>query len=136
MSSSVLWKVQEELPAPPEVEQDTQGYQLPSDVIARLRETVFGFDTFFVTKTENYQADGVLFKGNLRGDPKESYARMQRRCQVPPSLLLIAFSTPLRAANPLATRLCALAWNIRCDRIGHFSGPVASPTMAMVCRIS
>ena len=42
------------------------------------------FDTFFVTKTENYQADGVLFKGNLRGDPKESYARMQRRCKARP----------------------------------------------------
>lgn len=80
----IVREVQEELPTPPDVEQDTQGYQLPSDVIARLRETVFGFDTFFVTKTENYQADGVLFKGNLRGDPKESYARMQRRCQVPP----------------------------------------------------
>lgn len=78
--------MQDELPTPPEIEEDTLGYQLPSDVIARLRDTVFGFDTFFVTKTENYEADGVLFKGNLRGDPKESYATMQRRCKVTPDI--------------------------------------------------
>lgn len=85
--------MQDDLPAPPEVEQDTMGYQLPSEVIARLRETVFGFDTFFVTKTENYQADGVLFKGNLRGDPKESYECMQRRCKVCDSVQSLPMGT-------------------------------------------
>lgn len=61
---------------------DDTGYQLPPEVIARLRDTVFGFDTFFVTSTENYQADGVLFKGNLRGDPDESFKKMERRLNV------------------------------------------------------
>lgn len=61
---------------------DDTGFQLPPEVIARLRDTVFGFDTFFVTSTENYQADGVLFKGNLRGDPAESFKKMERRLNV------------------------------------------------------
>eukprot|EP00884_Botryococcus_braunii_P023262 jgi/Botrbrau1/961/Bobra.114_1s0005.1 len=53
--------------------------QIPSSVIERLRSTVFGFDTFFVTSVENYQADGVLFKGNLRGDPAVAYRRASER---------------------------------------------------------
>lgn len=43
------------------------GLQLPREVIKEIREKVFSFDSFFVTATENYEADGVLFKGNLRG---------------------------------------------------------------------
>jgi hypothetical protein len=41
--------------------------QLPPDIIRKIKEYCFSFDTFFVTATENYQANGVLFKGNLRG---------------------------------------------------------------------
>eukprot|EP00892_Ulva_mutabilis_P008227 jgi/Ulvmu1/5777/UM025_0031.1 len=66
-------------PSEAAVAEDKEGYQLPSEVVSRLRDTVFGFDTFFVTSTENYQADGVLFKGNLRGDPAESFKKMERR---------------------------------------------------------
>ena len=40
--------------------------QIPPEVIQRLRNVIFGFD-FFVTSVENYQANGVLFKGNIRG---------------------------------------------------------------------
>jgi hypothetical protein len=55
--------------------------QLPSDVIQRLRNVIFGFD-FFVTTVENYQANGVLFKGNLRGDPAVAYDRIAARLRV------------------------------------------------------
>lgn len=57
--------------------------QLPREVIQQLRDVVFGFDTFYVTSAENYQANGVLFKGNLRGrSPAESYTRTAKRFQV------------------------------------------------------
>ncbi len=57
--------------------------QLPREVIQQLRDVVFGFDTFYITGVENYQANGVLFKGNLRGrSPAESYARTAKRFQV------------------------------------------------------
>ncbi|NJO40866.1 MAG: site-2 protease family protein [Cyanobacteria bacterium RU_5_0] len=36
---------------------------------------IFGIDTFFVTETIPYQ-NGVILKGNLRGDPKQSYDRL------------------------------------------------------------
>ena len=56
--------------------------QLPREVIERLRTSVFGFDTLFVTSVENYQADGVLFKGNLRGDAAAVYERLAARLKV------------------------------------------------------
>ena len=56
--------------------------QLPRDVIERLRTSVFGFDTLFVISVENYAADGVLFKGNLRGDAATLYPRMASRLKV------------------------------------------------------
>jgi hypothetical protein len=55
--------------------------QLPREVIQRLRNTIFGFD-FFVTRVENYQADGVLFKGNLRAKPSLAYDRIAARLKV------------------------------------------------------
>ena len=63
--------------------------QLPREVIQQLRDVVFGFDTFYVTSVENYQANGVLFKGNLRGrSVAESYSRTSARLKV---LLLLTF---------------------------------------------
>lgn len=38
-------------------------------------QQIFGIDTFFATETLNYQ-DGVIFKGNLRGDPEETHHRL------------------------------------------------------------
>ena len=61
---------------------EAKSMQIPRDVIKRMRDTVFGFDTFFVTGVENYEANGVLFQGNLRGDPAVAYEKMQTRCQV------------------------------------------------------
>lgn len=55
--------------------------QLPREVIQRLRSVIFGFD-FFVTSVENYQANGVLFKGNLRADPATAYDRIGARLKV------------------------------------------------------
>lgn len=64
--------------------------QLPGEVIQQLRDVVFGFDTFYVTSVENYQANGVLFKGNLRGrSAAESYTRTAARLQVLPCRLLL-----------------------------------------------
>lgn len=60
-----------------------QNMQLPREVIQQLRDVVFGFDTFYVTGVENYQANGVLFKGNLRGrSAAESYSRTSSRLKV------------------------------------------------------
>ncbi len=56
---------------------------LPQAVIDRLKQHVFGFDTFWVTSVDNYGHDGVVFKGNVRGrDPAVSYAKMKERLQV------------------------------------------------------
>ena len=52
-------------------------------VIERLKYAVFGFDTFYVTSVENYKADGVVFKGNVRGkDPQVSYQKLAARMKV------------------------------------------------------
>lgn len=55
--------------------------QLPREVIQRLRNVIFGFD-FFVMSVENYQANGVLFKGNLRAEPSLAYDRIAARLKV------------------------------------------------------
>ena len=55
--------------------------QIPREVIQRLRNVIFGFD-FFVTSVENYQANGVLFKGNIRGDASVAYDRIAARLKV------------------------------------------------------
>ncbi len=67
----------------PDEEKQTSGrnLQLPIEVIQRLRNVIFGFD-FFVTSVENYQANGVIFKGNLRGDPSDAYDRIAARLKV------------------------------------------------------
>ena len=70
-----------------------RGLQLPRDVIERLRTSVFGFDTLFVTSVENYEANGVLFKGNLRGDAAALYPRMASRLKV------CALSTEVQTAQ-------------------------------------
>mmetsp|Transcript_30657 Transcript_30657/g.86713 ORF Transcript_30657/g.86713 Transcript_30657/m.86713 type:complete len:245 (-) Transcript_30657:26-760(-) len=54
---------------------------LSREVVDRLRSTVFSFDSFFVTSVENYDANGVLFKGNLRGDAATSHSRLSARLQ-------------------------------------------------------
>ncbi|KAI8476224.1 MAG: hypothetical protein J3K34DRAFT_401610 [Monoraphidium minutum] len=54
--------------------------QIPKAVIERLRYSVFGYDTLWVTSVDNYQEAGVVFKGNLRTkDPAAAYAKMQAK---------------------------------------------------------
>ena len=75
--------VQDSPPSGPPKDDAQQDMQLPQEVIQQLRDVVFGFDTFYVTSVENYQANGVLFKGNLRGrSAAESYTRTAARLKV------------------------------------------------------
>lgn len=44
---------------------------------------MFGFDTFWVTGVDNYQSDGVVFRGNVRGkDPQATYQKLRERAKV------------------------------------------------------
>ncbi|KAG7669072.1 hypothetical protein Ndes2526B_g00791 [Nannochloris sp. 'desiccata'] len=65
--------------SPPRLKQEVADLQLPQSVIGKLRDTVFGLDTLFVTSVENYGNSGVLFKGNLRGDPAAAHAKLVLR---------------------------------------------------------
>jgi hypothetical protein len=57
--------------------------QISKEVIEKMKYTVFGMDTLFVTSVENYDADGVVFKGNLRAkDPGAAYLKMKARLRV------------------------------------------------------
>ncbi|EFN52941.1 hypothetical protein CHLNCDRAFT_137300 [Chlorella variabilis] len=66
-------------PPPPTAPSEDDNLRLPREVIQRLRDTVFSFDSFFVTSVENYNADGVLFRGNLRGEPAAAYSKLSAR---------------------------------------------------------
>ena len=66
-------------PSSPGQDQQDKNLQVPQSVIAKLRDTVFGLDTLFVTSVENYGQSGVLFKGNLRGDPARAYTKLSAR---------------------------------------------------------
>ena len=52
---------------------------IPDEDLAELKG-IFGIDTFFATETIPYQ-DGAIFKGNLRGEPDSSYARMSQKLE-------------------------------------------------------
>lgn len=54
--------------------------RISKETIEILRDQVFGFDTFFVTGQDPYEA-GVLFKGNLRGKAANSYEKISKRMQ-------------------------------------------------------
>eukprot|EP00271_Cylindrocystis_brebissonii_P009334 TRINITY_DN24088_c0_g1_i1.p1 TRINITY_DN24088_c0_g1~~TRINITY_DN24088_c0_g1_i1.p1 ORF type:complete len:537 (+),score=74.48 TRINITY_DN24088_c0_g1_i1:81-1691(+) len=51
---------------------------LPKADVEVLRNQVFGFDTFFVTGQEPYEG-GMVFKGNLRGEPAKAYEKLAAR---------------------------------------------------------
>lgn len=52
---------------------------LPAEDLQVIRN-IFGIDTFFATETIPYQ-NGVIFKGNLRGEPDTSHDRLSARLQ-------------------------------------------------------
>ncbi|PON95205.1 Peptidase M [Trema orientale] len=57
-----------------------ESIRIPKETIEILKNQVFGFDTFFVTSQEPYEV-GVLFKGNLRGQPEKSYEKIMKRME-------------------------------------------------------
>lgn len=53
------------------------------EVVEKLRYSVFGYDTLWVTSVDNYQENGVVFKGNLRTkDPAAAYEKMKAKLKV------------------------------------------------------
>ncbi|KAK1320374.1 hypothetical protein QJS10_CPA03g01425 [Acorus calamus] len=64
----------------PGMKQIGEMIKIPKATIDILKDQVFGFDTFFVTSQEPYEA-GVLFKGNLRGNAGRSYEKIVKRMQ-------------------------------------------------------
>ncbi|XP_048140382.1 probable zinc metalloprotease EGY2, chloroplastic isoform X2 [Rhodamnia argentea] len=67
-----------------------ESMRISKETIEVLKDQVFGFDTFFVTSQEPYECfrllfclcqGGVLFKGNLRGQPANSYEKISTRMQ-------------------------------------------------------
>lgn len=52
---------------------------IPADHL-KLMQGIFGIDTFFATETIPYQ-DGVIFNGNLRGEPAIAHTRLSENLQ-------------------------------------------------------
>jgi len=50
---------------------------IPAEELKQIKE-IFGIDTYFLTETLPYQ-EGAIFKGNLRGDPDQSYEKLSER---------------------------------------------------------
>uniref|UniRef100_A0A0D9UWL7 Peptidase M50 domain-containing protein n=1 Tax=Leersia perrieri TaxID=77586 RepID=A0A0D9UWL7_9ORYZ len=67
-------------PLPGMKQQLDESVRIPKATIDILKDQVFGFDTFFVTSQEPYEG-GILFKGNLRGQPAQSYEKIANRLQ-------------------------------------------------------
>ncbi len=55
-------------------EEKIAGIPLPEEDLSAIRG-IFGIDTFFATETIPYQ-EGVVFKGNLRGEPEAVHNRL------------------------------------------------------------
>ncbi|MGA1625226.1 MAG: site-2 protease family protein, partial [Prochlorothrix sp.] len=53
--------------------------RVPQEDLQKMKG-IFGIDTFFATETVPYQ-DGVIFKGNLRGEAQSSYRRMAEKLE-------------------------------------------------------
>lgn len=52
---------------------------IPAEDLQEIKG-IFGLDTFFLTETIPYQ-DGAIFKGNLRGDPEDTHAKLTEALQ-------------------------------------------------------
>lgn len=68
--------------SPPELPADIampEDIAMPAEDVQLVRG-IFGIDTFFATETIPYQ-DGVIFRGNLRGDPNTSYEQLSSSLQ-------------------------------------------------------
>jgi membrane-associated protease RseP (regulator of RpoE activity) len=58
---------------------DPEVVPIPADDL-RAIQGLFGIDTFFATETIPYQ-EGAVFRGNLRGEPEPTYARLSASLQ-------------------------------------------------------
>jgi hypothetical protein len=66
---------QESAPSPSTAEPTT----IPAEDLQSLKG-ILGIDTFFATETIPYQ-DGVIFKGNLRGEPEAAWAQLNQKLE-------------------------------------------------------
>ena len=65
------------------VSTSAEGLQLPRETVTKLRSTLSHPSEFWVTSVDNYEANGVLFKGNLRAqDVQKAYASTASRLKV------------------------------------------------------
>jgi membrane-associated protease RseP (regulator of RpoE activity) len=60
--------------SPPSIAPNSNLPQIPPEDLQALKG-IFGIDTFFATETIPYQ-NGVIFRGNLRGEPAASHQRL------------------------------------------------------------
>ena len=60
--------------SPPSTLPSPESVSIPDTDLQTIKG-VFGIDTFFLTETIPYQ-DGVVFRGNLRGDPEPTLAKL------------------------------------------------------------
>lgn len=51
-----------------------ESLSIPNEDLQAIK-SIFGIDTYFLTETISYQ-DGAIFKGNLRGDPDSTHAKL------------------------------------------------------------
>ncbi|MCU0548343.1 MAG: site-2 protease family protein [Leptolyngbya sp. Prado105] len=72
MSESAFPKSDEATAAP--VLSQPENLSIPNDDLQAIKG-IFGIDTYFLTETISYQ-DGAIFKGNLRGDPDATHAKL------------------------------------------------------------
>jgi hypothetical protein len=56
-----------------------QPLRLPNSTVQLLRDRVFSLDTFFVQSADNYGDNGLVFKGNIRGEPSAVQQKLQAR---------------------------------------------------------
>lgn len=62
---------------PLSVASESEPSSIPAEDLQQVK-SIFGVDTFFATETIPYQ-DGVIFKGNLRGDSETVWAQLNQK---------------------------------------------------------
>ncbi|PSN12999.1 site-2 protease family protein [filamentous cyanobacterium CCP5] len=66
-------------PSDAEPRPEAEGMAIPREDLAQI-EGIFGIDTYFRTETIPYQ-QGAIFRGNLRGEPEATQARLAETLQ-------------------------------------------------------
>lgn len=63
--------------APQAITEPSEVISVPAEDLQTMKG-IFGIDTFFATETVPYQ-EGVIFKGNLRGEPADTHAKLSEK---------------------------------------------------------